>query len=124
MVIVDTSIWVDSFRSANPTLRDWLYNDLVLQHPFVTAEIGMGSFASSEARGRTVDFLGGIAQVPVAEAVRFHRFVSENSLFGTGLGFADAHLLLACRDYPAARLATRDKRLAMQAERLEIFVTA
>ena len=122
MVIVDTSVWIDSFRSSDPQLRDWMNEDLLLQHPFVTAEVAMGSFGSNEARDRTIDFLGGFAQLPVAQPDDFHCFVGEHSLYGTGLGFADAHLLLACRNHPLARLATRDKRLANAAERLAIEI--
>ena len=37
--------------------------------------------------------------------------IEEQSLFGRGIGFTDAHLLAAVRLTPEARLWTRDKRL-------------
>jgi predicted nucleic acid-binding protein len=118
MVIVDTSIWVDSMRSRDDRLGDWMAADLILQHPFVTAEISMGSFPSTAVRTRTIDLLGSFEQIEIAGPQVFHSFVAEHSLYGTGIGFADAHLLHTCFANPNARLATRDKRLAEQAERL------
>jgi predicted nucleic acid-binding protein len=120
MVIVDTSVWVDSMRSRDDRLNGWIIGEEILQHPFVTAEISMGSFASTSDRFRTVDLLESFEQLEIADSHTFHEFVAKRALFGTGIGFADAHLLLACIDYPTARLVTRDKRLRDQAERLEI----
>jgi predicted nucleic acid-binding protein len=120
MVIVDTSVWVDSMRTRDDRLNGWIISEEILQHPFVTAEISMGSFASAKDRFRTVDLLESFEQLEVADSQRFHEFVANRALFGTGIGFADAHLLLACVDSPTTRLVTRDKRLMGQAERLEI----
>lgn len=120
MVIIDTSIWVDSIRVRDERLEGWMAGDLVLQHPFVTAEFGMGSFRSANDRAHAIDLLESFEQLVVADSRSFHDFVAEHVLFGTGIGFADVHLLHACKSNPAARLATRDKRLAAQAERLEI----
>jgi predicted nucleic acid-binding protein len=118
MVIVDTSIWVNSMRSRDDRLGDWMAADLILQHPFVTAEISMGSFPSLADRRRTIDLLDSFEQIEIADTDVFHDFVAKHGLYGTGIGFADAHLLHACLDNPSARLVTRDKRLAEQAERL------
>lgn len=120
MVIVDTSIWVDSMRTGDARLGEWMAADRLLQHPFVTAEIGMGSFRSASDRNRVIDLLDSFAQIPVTDSQTLHDFVADYALFGTGIGFADAHLLHACKANPAACLATRDKRLARQAERMGI----
>ncbi len=120
MVIVDTSVWVDFIRSGDARLQDWIASDLILQHPFVTAEIGMGSFRSPDDRNRVIGLLESFAQVNVTDDETFHQFVSDETLYGTGIGFADAQLLHACVRQPEARLATRDKRLADQARRLKI----
>ena len=122
MVIVDTSVWVDSMRARDDQLGGWMTSDLVLQHPFVTAEIGMGSFRSAGERARMIDLLDSFEQIRIADVRAFHAFVAENALYGTGIGFADAHLLLACVRDPAAQLATRDRRLARQGERLGIEI--
>jgi predicted nucleic acid-binding protein len=120
MVIVDTSVWVDSMRTRDDRLNGWIIGEEILQHPFVTAEISMGSFVSANDRFRTVDLLESFEQLEIADARRFHEFVAERALFGTGVGFADAHLLLACIDHPTARFVTKDRRLIGQAQRLEI----
>ena len=122
MVIVDTSIWVDSLRTFDDRLAGWIATDRLLQHPFVTAEIGMGSFSSVGDRAKLIDLLESFTQTEVADDRQFHSFVADRELFGTGIGFADAHLLYACTVNPDARLVTRDKRLIEQAERLGIEI--
>jgi predicted nucleic acid-binding protein len=122
MVIVDTSVWVEAMRVPDDRLSGWITADEIVQHPFVTAEIGMGSFRSADDRFRTIDLLDSFAQIEVANAQAFHAFVADNALFGTGIGFADAHLLHSCHVRPAAQLATNDKRLSAQAGRLGIEV--
>lgn len=120
MVIVDTSIWVDFLRSSDSRLSELIASDLVLQHPFVTAEVGMGSFRSIHDRVKTIELLDAFEQAQIAEWNDFHQFVSSHCLYGTGIGFADAHLLMACKNAASIQLATRDRKLANQAERLEI----
>jgi predicted nucleic acid-binding protein len=120
MVIVDTSIWVNSLHTRDDRLGDWMAADLVLQHPFITAEIGMGNFRSLADRTRTIDLLDSFEQIEIVDPSVFHAFVAEHALYGTGVGFADAHLLHACINNPNAGLATRDKRLAAQAARLGV----
>jgi predicted nucleic acid-binding protein len=120
MVIVDTSVWVDFLRAGDGRLGEWITSDQILQHPYVTAEIGMGSFRSVHERSRVIDLLESFEQVKIADDRTFHGFVSANTLFGTGIGFADAQLIYSCTINPDARLVTRDKRLAEQAQRLEI----
>lgn len=120
MVIVDTSVWVDSVRARDERLVEWMAADLVLQHPLVTAEFSMGSFRSAAERARMIDLLESFEQVEVADFGQFHAFVADRALFGTGIGLVDAHLLQTCSANPHARLATRDKRLIAQAERLGI----
>ena len=120
MVIVDTSVWIDSIRSGDARLAVWIASNQILQHPFVTAEIGMGSFSSSVERSRSIELLDNFPQIAVAEAKQFHAFVTAHKLYGTGIGFADAHLLLSCTTNQTAQLATSDCRLADHAQRLGI----
>lgn len=48
------------------------------------------------------------------------QFIERNRLFGSGLGYIDAHLLAAVRLSPGTALWTFDKRLASAAARLGI----
>lgn len=120
MVIVDTSIWIDFLRARDGRLSEWMATEQVLQHPYVTQEISMGSFRSIDDRYQFIDLLESLPQLPVAQSDEFHSFVSEQTLFGVGIGFADAHLLFAGYGAPDVQLATGDKRLGQQAARLGI----
>ena len=42
-VLVDTSIWVEHFRTANPTLAALLHSDCVLAHPMILLELACGT---------------------------------------------------------------------------------
>ena len=46
MILVDTSIWIDHFRAAEPQLVALLTGNDVLCHPFVIGEIALGSIAN------------------------------------------------------------------------------
>lgn len=43
MILVDTSVWVDHFRTGNRKLADLLDEEQVLMHPFVIGELACGS---------------------------------------------------------------------------------
>jgi len=46
--------------------------------------------------------------------------IDRHGLWGTGIGYTDAHLLASALLTPGGRLWTRDKRLHDQAERLSV----
>lgn len=52
------------------------------------------------------------------------RFIEDEHLFGIGIGFIDATLLLSTRLTPNTSLWTRDKRLLTVAERLGLAAEA
>lgn len=118
MILIDSSVWIDHLRSANAGLALALAEGRVVQHPFVTAELALGSLAS---RDRFVAMLGLLSPAPVVETARLLDFITNHRLFGTGLGMVDAHLLASAADMGAARLWTSDRRLAEQAERLGLL---
>ena len=119
VVLVDSSIWIDYFRQGEERLGGLLAADAVIQHPYVTAEIGMGGFRSLADRTRTLDFLESFTQAALPSEGELSRFVGEHALFGTGLGFPDASLLLATWSVSGACLWTRDRKLLNEAARLE-----
>ncbi len=47
-------------------------------------------------------------------------FVSNYKLYGTGIGYADAHLLVSVQMTTNCTLWTRDKRLRDAAEKLDL----
>lgn len=115
MILIDSSIWIDHLRGASSVLAIALADGRVVQHPFVTAELALGSLAQ---RDRFVAMLGLLPAAPIVEQPALLSFVTEHRLFGTGLGMVDAHLLASATHAEGARLWTNDKRLAGQAERL------
>lgn len=120
VVVIDTSIWIDFLRGNEDRVGAWLAKDAIVQHPYVTAEIGMGSFRSVADRAKTLDFLASFAQADVPDSLALDRFVEERGLFGSGIGFPDASLLLATLSIANASLWTRDKSLLKQASRLDV----
>ena len=122
MIVVDSSIWVDFLRDRDERLALLIAQDKLLQHPFVTGEVGMGSFASVAMRAEAIATLFDLAPLAVVPEPDFHDFVATNRLYGTGAGFVDCHLLASMKTVPEARLWTRDRRLKEQAVRLELQV--
>jgi predicted nucleic acid-binding protein len=116
MIIVDTSVWIEHIRVSNETLLTALSKGLVLHHPFVTAELALGSIPDREV---FCAMLGKLPAVEPMENSQFLEFVSSQELYGTGVGMVDAHLLASAANRKGTVWAF-DKRLSAQAERLGI----
>jgi predicted nucleic acid-binding protein len=114
VIVIDTSIWVDHLRSADPRLTELVIERILLQHPFVTGEIAVGSLAN---RARTIRALRGLPQIEPVSDDDFHSFMEAAALHGSGLGFVDIHLLAATANAGVA-VWTRDRRMLEQANRL------
>lgn len=115
MLLVDSGVWIDHLRKADPDLKAAFETRSLLGHPLVTGEIAMGSLAD---RGAVLALLRQLPQAVRAEDSEVLALVEERRLFSLGLGFVDAHLLASCLLTPATRLWTRDRRLRAAAERL------
>lgn len=115
MILVDTSVWIDHLRAANAALAVALSESRVVQHPYVTAELALGSLAE---RQKFVTMLSCLPQAARMVEEDFLDFVTERKLHGTGLGMVDAHLLASVVGHKGVRLWTLDRRLAEQAERM------
>lgn len=118
MILVDSSVWIDHLRSADAGLALALAEGRVVQHSFVTTELALGSLAG---RDRFLAMLGLLSPAPVIATEPLLNFISRHRLFGTGLGMVDAHLLASAAEMPGGRLWTSDRRLAEQAERLDLL---
>jgi len=108
MILVDTSIWIDHLRLRDERLSKLLNQGQVLAHPFVIGELALGSLQN---RATILGALQDLPQAPVATESEVLSFIEQNSLYGVGIGYIDAHLLAAVRLSPGATLWTRDKRL-------------
>jgi predicted nucleic acid-binding protein len=117
MILADTSIWVDHLRSGDDIMAGLLGSDRVLMHPFVRGEIALGQLR------RRPDILQALDALPLAmmaSDTEVYHLIEEARLFASGIGYFDAHLLAAVRLTGSAKLWTRDKRLALAAERLSV----
>jgi predicted nucleic acid-binding protein len=93
----------------------------VLCHPFVAGELAMGNLSN---RDTVLKDLQELSKPVVGEHEEVLRFVQQHRLFGTGIGYIDAHLLVATQLTPDAWLWTRDKRLLAVAEKLGLAMPA
>lgn len=115
MILVDTSIWIDHFRSGNDTLVTLLNHRAVLTHPCVIGELALGNLRN---RNELLDLLRNLPRAVVAEHDEVLGLIADETLHGHGIGYVDAQLLAASRLTPDTSLWTRDKRLAAVAARL------
>jgi hypothetical protein len=114
VILADTSVWVDHLRRGNARLATLLEEAQVAAHPFVIGEIALGHLIQ---RVEILAMLASLPQAPSAEHDEVLRFVSENELMESGLGWIDVHLLAAAA-LGRSRLWTLDRRLAAVASRL------
>jgi len=117
MILVDTSVWVDHLRAGVPALAAALEQGGVLTHPFVVGELACGKLKN---RVEVLQLLGELPGVPVATDAEALDFIERRALMGRGIGYIDVHLLASVALAGSARLWTRDKRLAVVADDLEL----
>jgi predicted nucleic acid-binding protein len=117
VILVDTSVWVDHLRQRDEMLAEFLDQALVLTHPFVVGELALGDLRQ---RAVVLEALSNLPQAPVATDPEVLHFIEQNRLFGSGIGYIDAHLLAAVQLHAGTSLWTNDRRLHGVAERLEM----
>lgn len=115
MILVDTSVWVDHFRSGDEALAALLDKGRVLVHPFVIGELALGNLRQ---RDLVLAYLQDLPQAKVASDAEVLQFIGRQRLFGLGIGYVDAHLLAAVRLTVGAALWTRDAKLRAVAGQL------
>ncbi len=86
----------------------------VASHPFVIGEIALGHL---KRRAEILALMAELPQSPPAEHEEVLRFVEQNELAGSGLGWVDVHLMAAAA-LDRSRLWTLDRRLAATALRI------
>jgi len=89
----------------------------VMIHPFVIGELALGNLRQ---RNAVLSLLLELPKASVSEDHEFLGFVEHNRLFGMGIAYVDAHLLAAVRLTPGTSLWTRDKRLALVANKFGV----
>lgn len=115
MILIDTSVWIDHIRKADPLLVQLLDNGLVLAHQLVIGELAVGQF---KHRDEILEQMLEMPQGMMAETFEVLTFIKKNALAGIGIGFIDAHLLASARLTQSTKLWTKDKRLLAASIRL------
>lgn len=119
MILVDTSVWADHLRANDPTLANLLNNGRVLTHPFVIGEVALGYLRQ---RSLALTELDDLPQTVVATDREVRHLIDHHALFGTDIGYVDAHLLASVRLTSGTGLWTRDKRLSAVANQLGLAI--
>ena len=109
LVLVDTSVWVDHFRRANPVLESLLENDRVLCHPLIVLELACGT--PPAPRERTLGDLRMLRLATVATTEEVLSLIETERLYDKGCGAVDIALLASVLMTPNARLWTADRNL-------------
>ncbi len=85
-------------------------------HPFVLGELALGNLRDR----RVLNDLADLPRVELAFPDEVLSFVERHGLPGSGIGYVDAHLLVAARLTAVTALWTRDRRLYTVAQRLGV----
>lgn len=89
----------------------------VVIHPYVVAEIALGSLHN---RRRKLAELDQLRSVNVPEISEVRHLIESHALYAKGLGLTDVHLIASCMMTYGTRLWTRHKPLAAVARSLGI----
>ena len=98
-------------------MRKHLNDGNIVIHPFVIAELALGSL---QERTKTLALLDLLPQVRVAQLSEVRLTIEARRLYTRGIGLIDAHLITSVFINPPTLLWTRDKRLRKTAEALGI----
>jgi hypothetical protein len=113
LILADTSIWIDHFRSGNKELQNALNSGQIFIHPWIIAELALGSLRD---RAKTLAMLDLLPQVRVARMSELRLMIEARHLYNLGIGLTDAHLIASVFLNPPTLLWTRDKQLRKVAE--------
>jgi predicted nucleic acid-binding protein len=119
LILADTSVWIDHLRSGSAEMRKHLNQGRIVIHPFIVAELALGSMRN---RSKTLALLDLLPQVRVAQLSEVRLTIEARRLYNLGIGLTDAHLIASVFLNPPTLLWTRDKRLRKAAEGLGIHV--
>ena len=108
MILADTSVWIDHFRSPEPKLVQLVEASELLMHPFVVGELAMGSLAQRKLRLRLWAMM---PTLPAASLDDVLALTEARHLYARGIGYADANLLASSLVARGTSLWTRDGRL-------------
>jgi predicted nucleic acid-binding protein len=117
VILADTTIWIDHFRKPNPEMQRLLDSGEIVMHPFVAAELALGSIRN---RALALAELDALIEATTVRLYELRSLIEAHALFAKGIGLVDAHLIASCLITPGVKLWTRDKALGAAAAALGI----
>lgn len=114
MILVDTSVWIEHFRSPSRVLSELLGEEQVLVHPLVLGEIACDNLRKWK---EIVALMRALPTAQRADDREILFFIEQRALMERGIGLIDMHLLASCL-MESCRIWTTDKRLRSVAEEL------
>ena len=114
MILADTSVWIDHFRTRNAEFARLLEEGEVQIHDFIIGELASGNLRDREL---TLHRLQRLPTVKTARQSEVLHLLEAHRLYGTGLGWVDLHLLTAAK-LSNCSLLTLDRSLRDAAKRL------
>jgi predicted nucleic acid-binding protein len=117
VILADTSIWIDHFRSGDEELRHRLEQRQIVIHPFIIAELALGNL---KERHKTLALLDLLPPLRMAQLTEVRLTIEARKLHSRGIGLIDAHLIASVLINPPTLLWTRDKPLRKVAEDIGI----
>ena len=119
MILADTSVWIDHLRNQNPVMEKRLANGQVVMHPFVVAEIALGSLRNRQQRLADMESL---LEVRVAMIGEVRHMIEAHALYSKDIGLTDASLIASCLLTPGTELWTLDSAMERAAKLVGISV--
>jgi predicted nucleic acid-binding protein len=113
VILVDTSVWIDHFRSTDVLLLELLANSSVLTHASVVGELACGNLKQRK------QILNDLKSLPSAESAtddEVFELIEKHKLWGRGIGWIDSHLIASAL-LTNCRLWTLDQKLGQAAAR-------
>ena len=98
-------------------MRQHLDQGRIVIHPFIIAELALGSL---QQRAKTLALLDLLPQLRVAQMNEVRLMIEARRLYSLGIGLTDAHLIASVFLNPSTLLWTKDKQLRKVAEGLGI----
>jgi predicted nucleic acid-binding protein len=119
VILADTSIWIDHLNQEDAEMRRRLDSREIVMHPYIVAELALGSLRD---RLKKLTELDRLPRIKAARIDEVRQLIEARKLYSRGIGLTDAHLIAAVLINPSTQLWTRDKALRSIAESLSIHV--
>jgi predicted nucleic acid-binding protein len=117
LILADTSVWIDHFRSGDKDLQKALRQGQIVIHSWIIAELALGSLRE---RSQTLATLNLLPHLRVAQLNEVRLMIEARRLYSLGIGLTDAQLIASIFLNPPTLLWTRDKPLRRVAGALGI----